>query len=88
MTAAARFAWLSGRSEVYPLLAVIGLGLGLTTYSCGRHLWTNPDLHVSKTHRLAGPVDDNGVVLKRAQGYGSSIFKDMKVSAGLRVRQS
>jgi hypothetical protein len=38
------FSWLKGRVEIYPLLAVLGLGVGLTGYSCGRHLITNPDV--------------------------------------------
>lgn len=71
------FSWLKGRTEVYPLIKVMALGVGMVGYITTRQFYSNPEISVWKSTRLAGPVDDNGVTEQRAKEHSNSIFRSM-----------
>merc|ERR1712146_780417 len=44
--------------EAYPLFAAIGMGLGVCTLHCARHMFFSPDVFISKSNRSNAMIEN------------------------------
>jgi len=59
------------------VVAAVAVACGFAVYSSARNLWTNPEVSVSKSHRMEG-VPESGTTEARAEGYKHSVYRSLQ----------
>ena len=61
-------------TQVYPVLAAVGAGIGCTIYSIVFNFRTNPDVRVNKSRRTDAASEDPAIVAQ-GLGYKKSMYR-------------